>query len=188
MSRNETSALRKSPIGNLLPLTVKTIAEKSGLPTMAAISGVSRSFTKAVTTAPKAAPMTTATARSTTLPRIRNCRKPFMQPPPYVRAFPRDNVTRMLNRTIILFLLSCGGALAQQNAGFVYVAPGHVSGGATVQGGAGGELVWRFFGIGGDVGYLAPQKSFSDGLGVLSLDPAIHFAHHSDSAIDPYFL
>jgi len=94
----------------------------------------------------------------------------------------------MLNRTIILFLLSCGGALAQQNAGFVYVAPGHVSGGATVQGGAGGELVWRFFGIGGDVGYLAPQKSFSDGLGVLSLDPAIHFAHHSDSAIDPYFL
>src|SRR5207237_4024830 len=36
---------------------------------MAAISGVSRSATNAVTTAPNAAPMTTATARSTTLPR-----------------------------------------------------------------------------------------------------------------------
>jgi hypothetical protein len=51
---NETSALIKSPIGNLLPLTVNSIAEKSGFPTMAAINGVIRSFTSAVTTAPNA--------------------------------------------------------------------------------------------------------------------------------------
>src|SRR6202035_2439058 len=35
------------------------------------------SFTSAVTTAPKAPPMTTATARSTTFPRIRKVLKPF---------------------------------------------------------------------------------------------------------------
>src|SRR5690242_20713679 len=44
---------------------------------MAAMSGVIRSFTNAVTTAPKAPPMTTATARSITLPRSMNCLKPL---------------------------------------------------------------------------------------------------------------
>ena len=44
----------KSPIRNLLPLTVNSIAEKSGWPTIAAISGVNRSFTSAATTAPNA--------------------------------------------------------------------------------------------------------------------------------------
>src|ERR1039458_3058690 len=67
----------KSPIGNLLPLMVKTVPEKSGLPTTAAMIGVRRSFTNAVTTAPKAPPITTATARSITLPRITNFLKPF---------------------------------------------------------------------------------------------------------------
>jgi hypothetical protein len=37
---NETSAFMKSPTGNLVPLTVNSIAEKSGLPMMAAMSGV----------------------------------------------------------------------------------------------------------------------------------------------------
>src|SRR6185437_1619450 len=48
---------------------VKLSEPKSGLPTMAAIKGVSRSLTNEVTTVPKAAPMTTPTAKSTTLPR-----------------------------------------------------------------------------------------------------------------------
>lgn len=38
----------KSPIGNRLPWTVKSIAEKSGLPTMAAINGVIKSLTGAL--------------------------------------------------------------------------------------------------------------------------------------------
>src|SRR6478672_2748153 len=67
----------KSPMRNLLPLTVKAIAEKSGFPMIAAMSGVSRSFTSAATTAPKAPPITTATARSTTLPRSKNALNPF---------------------------------------------------------------------------------------------------------------
>src|SRR4030095_6225443 len=44
---------------------------------IAAMSGVSRSLTSAATTAPNAPPMTTATARSMTLPRRRNCLNPF---------------------------------------------------------------------------------------------------------------
>src|SRR6476660_3890625 len=55
----------------------KLSAEKSGLPTMAAISGVRMLVTNEVTTAPNAAPITTATARSSTLPRMMNCRKPL---------------------------------------------------------------------------------------------------------------
>src|SRR6266550_8777359 len=39
--------------------------------------GVMRSLTNAVITTPKARPMTTAIARSTTLPRSRNALKPF---------------------------------------------------------------------------------------------------------------
>jgi len=42
---NETTALMKSPIRNLLRLIVNWIDEKSGLPTMAAISGVITSLT-----------------------------------------------------------------------------------------------------------------------------------------------
>src|SRR6185312_4296705 len=75
---NENSAFTKSPIRNVLLFRTSLIPEKSGAPTIAAISGVIRSFTKAVTTAPNATPITTATAKSTTLPRIRNCLKPFM--------------------------------------------------------------------------------------------------------------
>src|SRR6266404_9073360 len=75
-------ALMKSPTGNGVPLIVKLIAEKSGLPTRAAIRGVSRSLVNAVTTDPKAAPMTTPTARSTTLPRRMNCLKPLSMEPP----------------------------------------------------------------------------------------------------------
>src|SRR6201995_3256478 len=44
---------------------------------MAAMIGVMMSATSAVTTAPNAPPMTTATARSTTLPRMMNSLKPL---------------------------------------------------------------------------------------------------------------
>src|SRR5580704_15256964 len=63
---NETTALMKSPTGNGVPLTLKPTPEKSGFPTTAAISGVSKSLVNAVTTDPNAAPITTPTARSTT--------------------------------------------------------------------------------------------------------------------------
>src|SRR5215217_3189305 len=66
------SLLMKSPYLNTLPLIWKVRALKSGLPKIAAIRGVTRSSTTAVTTAVNARPMTTATASSTRLPRNRN--------------------------------------------------------------------------------------------------------------------
>src|SRR4051794_41224238 len=60
---------------------VNDSARKSGLPPMAASSGVMKLSVNAVTRAPKATPMITATARSTTLPRRRNFRKPLMALP-----------------------------------------------------------------------------------------------------------
>src|SRR5579859_417001 len=68
----------------VLPLTVREKAEKSGLPKIAAISGVRMLVTNEVTTAPKAPPITTATARSITLPRKRNFLNPAnMSVPPW---------------------------------------------------------------------------------------------------------
>src|SRR5580693_9497131 len=67
----------KSPTGKTVLPTVKLIDEKSGLPTRAAISGVSKSLVRAVTTPPKAAPITTPTAISITLPRRMNCLNPL---------------------------------------------------------------------------------------------------------------
>src|SRR4051812_4794843 len=81
MIRNETTALKKCPYLKTEPLIVNFSPAKSGLPPMAAISGVTTSATKAVTTAPNAAPMTTATARSTTLPRRTNSRNCLSMPP-----------------------------------------------------------------------------------------------------------
>src|ERR1700692_2950808 len=64
-------------MANRLPLTVNLMAEKSGFPAIAAISGVSRSLVKADTTEAKAAPITTPTAISITLPRRMNCLNPL---------------------------------------------------------------------------------------------------------------
>ena len=69
---NARTALRNDPYLNLEWCTVKVRFEKSGLPKMAAISGVTMSATNAVIMAVKATPTTTATARSTTLPRRMN--------------------------------------------------------------------------------------------------------------------
>jgi hypothetical protein len=72
--RNVISALMNSPYRKTLPLIVKVSPEKSGSPSMAAINGVSRDLTRELTTAVNAVPITTATARSTRLPRRMNSR------------------------------------------------------------------------------------------------------------------
>ena len=71
MMTKDTMELMKSPMKNLLAPMVSTQAEKSGRPPAMPMIGVMMSFTNAVTTAPNATPITTATARSTTLPRNR---------------------------------------------------------------------------------------------------------------------
>ena len=57
---------------------VKLSVEKSGLPPIAAMSGVTRSLTSAVITAASATPITTPTAMSTRLPRSKNVLKSFI--------------------------------------------------------------------------------------------------------------
>ena len=86
---------------------------------MAAISGVMMSATKAVTTAPKATPMTTATARSTTFPRMMNClNSRNMAVPPcwdsrsIGQGIRRSMMARMDGRVVILGGGSTGEAAA----------------------------------------------------------------------------
>src|SRR5271154_6176248 len=77
------------------------MAEKSGLPTIAAMKGVNRSAVSAVTTPPKAAPITTPTAISTTLPRRINCLKPdsiWKNPPSQTGRLPLGCGARQLGR------------------------------------------------------------------------------------------
>src|SRR5712691_7349390 len=80
--RNASRALKKEPYRNRLLWTVKARPAKSGLPTSAAMIGVSRSSTSAFTTARNALAITTPTATSITLPRSRNCLKSFSISPP----------------------------------------------------------------------------------------------------------
>src|SRR5262249_6933946 len=69
---NVIAALMKSPYLNVLPLIVNESAEKSCEPKIAAMIGVIRSATKAVTSAAKARPITMPTAMSIRFPRKRN--------------------------------------------------------------------------------------------------------------------
>src|SRR5918992_3949398 len=68
---------------------LNTSSPKSGLPPISAISGVTKLATKPVTTAPNAAPTTTATARSTTLPRRMKSRNSLSTPLLLARGYPR---------------------------------------------------------------------------------------------------
>ena len=74
---NDMNVLIKCPYANLLPFITNESPEKSGSLAIAPMSGVSISDTKAVTIVPNAAPITTPTARSTTLPRSKNCLNSF---------------------------------------------------------------------------------------------------------------
>src|SRR5262245_64753041 len=62
-----------------LPIRIgpSLIAEKSGCPKIAPMIGVETSLASELTTAPKAAPIITPTARSIALPRRINSRKPL---------------------------------------------------------------------------------------------------------------
>src|ERR1700728_4476736 len=67
---------------------VKVRFSKLGLPKMAAINGVMMSLTSAWITALNASPMTTAMARSITLPRKMNCLNPLSMVCPSLFSYP----------------------------------------------------------------------------------------------------
>jgi len=74
-NKNEINAFIKCPYEKTLPFMVNDKLPKSGTRAIAAISGVSKSETNALTMVPNAAPTTTPTARSTTFPLNKNCLK-----------------------------------------------------------------------------------------------------------------
>src|SRR5262249_52239311 len=75
----------RSPTLNTWPRKLKLkVAKSPVLPTNAPISGVRRSLVNAPTTVAKAAPMTTPTAISTTLPRRMNFLKPLSMEAPRI--------------------------------------------------------------------------------------------------------
>jgi hypothetical protein len=81
MIRKLTTALSTPPRSTKVPLLLgkmkKPRPRAASVPPMALMRGLIRPLVKAVTIAVNAVPMTTATARSTTLPRIRKSLKPF---------------------------------------------------------------------------------------------------------------
>jgi hypothetical protein len=94
-------------------------------------------------------------------------------------------------RLIILLLLLSKSAFAQEGTGYVFVGPGASTaehGSATLQAGLGGELVWRYAGLTGELSYLAPQQTLSNAAGVFSVGPSVHIPWRGKRSIDPYIL
>src|ERR1700722_13355089 len=82
MIRNDSTALKNDPYKKVLLWMVKCSLEKSGLPAIAAISGVMMSATSAVTMAVNAVPTTIAIARLMRLPRLMKALKHFIDATP----------------------------------------------------------------------------------------------------------
>jgi hypothetical protein len=85
--------------------------------------------------------------------------------------------------SLFLFVLLPSVALAQSNDkrgwGYLFGGVGGASNGegAFAHVGGGGEgLLYKGFGMGAEVGYVAPiSENFGDGVGLLSVNPAYHF-------------
>ncbi len=81
---------------------------------------------------------------------------------------------------------SSGSGSNRRGYGYVFAAPGVVTDGdygtGTLHFGVGGEgLIKGGFGVGGEIGGLAPMESFSSGFGVLSVGANYHFLNASKS-------
>jgi len=99
----------------------------------------------------------------------------------------QEAVTRTLILTLLVMTMVATVVLAQaadehRGQGYVFFGPGAASGGGTlgtVHFGGGGEgLLYKGIGVGGELGFLAPNQRFSDGLAVLSLNGSYHFLPH----------
>ena len=90
-----------------------------------------------------------------------------------------------------IILLASGILSAQASHGYVFAAPGGVSGGgtaSTLHGGGGFEaLVWRrWAGVGAEAGWLGPIRRLGSGVGVLSPNGYFHFGGDRLRGIDPF--
>ena len=70
---------------------------------------------------------------------------------------------------------------------YAFVGLGDLLGSSAVHFGGGGEVdFYKGFGFGIDLGYLAPSRSLSSGVGVLSPDGRYAFRRTADSRLIPY--
>jgi opacity protein-like surface antigen len=85
----------------------------------------------------------------------------------------------MIASSLVLLMLQAAFAQETKNGGqgYVFFAPGVASpgGDGTAHIGVGGELLFKGFGIGPELGYLTPVQSFGNGLGVFSPNLSYHF-------------
>ena len=78
----------------------------------------------------------------------------------------------------------------QKAQGYIFAGPGALvccgSSSSALHFGGGGEgFIHRGFAAGAELGYLAPAKDLASGIGVLSVNPAYHFARR-DSNVVPF--
>jgi hypothetical protein len=107
----------------------------------------------------------------------------------------KEDIMRRLIGTLLLafslpLLASAQATGWYGGQGYAFFAPGVTSPGGTgtVHLGGGGEvMVYRGLGLGAELGYLAPWRSFSDGLGVFSPNVSYHLLPAAgDGKVEPF--
>jgi len=86
---------------------------------------------------------------------------------------------RLMIGSFFVFVMATTG-FAQENysgQGYVFFAPGVSAPGgtATAHLGGGGEALFHAVGVGAEIGYVTPMRSFGDGVGILSPNASYHF-------------
>ena len=85
----------------------------------------------------------------------------------------------MISSTLMLLIVQSGFAQETINVaeGYVFFAPGVASPGGEGMAhlGLGGELLFKGFGVGPEIGWLAPLRNFGDGIGTFSPNVSYHF-------------
>lgn len=94
---------------------------------------------------------------------------------------------KIISIMLLTFALHVIGAAqneAHKGQGYVFFAPGVITGGGVSEGtfhfGGGGEgFLYKGLAAGGEIGYVAPWKDSGQGIGLLSLDGSFHLKRSS---------
>jgi len=95
-------------------------------------------------------------------------------------------------KKLLIALVFTAAASAQSTSGYVFIAPGGVSGAAktqgTLQAGGGFEIALpKGFGAGAEIGALSPWSSWGDAtLGVFAASGYYHFLQGKNRRLDPF--
>jgi hypothetical protein len=91
---------------------------------------------------------------------------------------------------VSLPLLAAGQTAVQPKAhGYFFFAPGVTTPGSTGTahfGGGGEGLIYKGLGVGAELGYLAPWRSFASGIGTFSPNVSYHFLPKQDRKLEPF--